>query len=896
MPSSLLPEADDPPAGSVGRERMWPLDAALLALGGLVMYLAVDRLDFEDPRWQYNAGTYVLLIPTGVAGIAFVLHRVTGRFLQRSVQLGFLVSVFVHLLLLILAVNVVIFSRYFPDSFTGFQAERSPVRKTVPDHLFQKQSETSEQADWAQPVDAETASREIPEEMRQLPPQEKSAPRLELPTDQPQRESELEKFLIPRQEVAESMPSPRSEPAPLARRQSRQTPPVPTAVEAPDVPPVETASPRSPERRPREMTRAAVAAGAKMDLPLPELPRQPSAPEREVQFRPLDQNPQVGEIVRAAPRRATAARSEPATPAGAAPQVPRFSIARQDPDASHQLRREPAPLSRRSRQQAASLADLGVAGPAPRPAELPPQVASNLRGPPVPQAGVPQVDAGEVAEVRGRASRDRAKTPPLPVGPPSLAGVPQPAAGETAGSSAADAPTMSNREGLARRRLDESGVPGPPAPSLQPPLRAEEGPLGFAMQPVARGSFSGIPDLPDPTTVGLGRRPQPRKAIGGPLVPAGIEVASVESFQRRVMRTSGGAAPTPQGEVAPQTEEAIERGLAYLAERQQDDGSWSLGGEGERVVMQSDTAATGLALLAFQGAGYTHRQHQYASVVAKGLGFLLQNQRDDGDLFRREDAASNQNVWLYSHAIAALALCEAYGMTQDPELERPAQQAIAFIIASQHPSRGGWRYRPRNSSDTSVSGWMMMALKSGELSGLQVPAETYEGIDQWLRVAQAGPGEADRYRYNPYAPNNESQRHGREVTRTMTAVAMLMRMYGGWRRDNPMMQSGADFLAEAPPAIGRRRRPLRDTYYWYYATQVMFHMGGEYWQDWNRVLTPLLVDSQRTEGPRAGSWDPRLPVPDRWSVHGGRLYVTAMNLLSLEVYYRHLPIYEETAR
>jgi hypothetical protein len=243
--------------------------------------------------------------------------------------------------------------------------------------------------------------------------------------------------------------------------------------------------------------------------------------------------------------------------------------------------------------------------------------------------------------------------------------------------------------------------------------------------------------------------------------------------------------------------------LAYLAERQNDDGSWSLGGEGERVAMQSDTAATGLALLAFQGAGYTHRQHQYASTVARGLGFLLQNQRDDGDLFRREDAASNQNVWLYSHAIAALALCEAYGMTQDPELERPAQQAIEFIVTSQHPNRGGWRYRPRNSSDTSVSGWMMMALKSGELSGLKVPAETYKGIDQWLRVAQAGPGEGDRYRYNPYAPNNESQRHGREVTRTMTAVAMLMRMYGGWRRDNPMMQSGAAFLADSDDLDGR---------------------------------------------------------------------------------------------
>jgi hypothetical protein len=120
-------------------------------------------------------------------------------------------------------------------------------------------------------------------------------------------------------------------------------------------------------------------------------------------------------------------------------------------------------------------------------------------------------------------------------------------------------------------------------------------------------------------------------------------------------------------------------------------------------------------------------------------------------------------------------------------------------------------------------------------------------------------------------------------------------MYQGLSRDDAAMKSAAEYLLQYPPQMGTRRSPQRDAYYWYYATQVMFHMGGKYWESWNRELTPTLLDSQITTGPRAGSWDPLTPVPDRWSQHAGRLYVTTMNLLNLEVYYRHLPIYETAA-
>ncbi len=126
----------------------------------------------------------------------------------------------------------------------------------------------------------------------------------------------------------------------------------------------------------------------------------------------------------------------------------------------------------------------------------------------------------------------------------------------------------------------------------------------------------------------------------------------------------------------------------------------------------------------------------------------------------------------------------------------------------------------------------------------------------------------------------------------MTSVGLLMRLYRGWRRDREEMIAGADYLLEHLPEMETNRR---DAYYWYYGTQLMYHMGGEYWERWNAELRPMLLETQESQDPFSGSWSARNPVPDRWGAHAGRLYVTTLNLLSLEVYYRHLPIHEDPA-
>ena len=486
----------------------------------------------------------------------------------------------------------------------------------------------------------------------------------------------------------------------------------------------------------------------------------------------------------------------------------------------------------------------------------------------------------------------RAERTVPPSGSVELAMVDVPSRGSFTPNAQADA-TLSPGDAINGTDVSRQATAG----GLAVNLDALEGPGGLGAEVTVDVGLNNRRAARDSVQVALGEARFVRHQVGGPLALNTSAVVPAEPFRRRSPRGAGGGWGEGQSSPPPLTEETVDLGLNFLVRHQLADGSWSLQGvNGEPASLVTDTAATALALLAFQGAGYNHREHQYADVVRGGIEYLLKNQKPDGDLFLPMDEQSNQSVWLYSHALAALVLCEAYGMTQDPSLKEPAQKALNFIVASQHPERGGWRYAPQVGSDTSVTGWMMMALKSGELAGLEVPEATYASIRQWLDKSQASERERHLYRYNPLAPDTIQQRHGREASKTMTAVGLLMRLYSGWRRDNPNMVKGAEYLAENLPSLGTNRDPQRDTYYWYYATQVMFHMGGDYWKAWNDRLHPLLMEGQIKEGPLAGSWDPRGPVPDRWAPHAGRLYVTTMNILSLEIYYRHLPLYEDTLR
>jgi hypothetical protein len=351
-------------------------------------------------------------------------------------------------------------------------------------------------------------------------------------------------------------------------------------------------------------------------------------------------------------------------------------------------------------------------------------------------------------------------------------------------------------------------------------------------------------------------------------VPVPLVVARQKEERKRSVAMYGGTKAS---------EEAVERGLDYLAAHQNANGSWSLHNFHvnckhakctEPGTVVSDPAATGIVLLPFLGAGNTDQAGKHKLTVARALHWLLTQQQADGTWSAPQDARP-----MYGHAIASIALCEAYGMTQNAKLRAPAQKALDYIVRAQHAASGGWRYKPNQPADTSVVGWQMMALKSGEMAGLSVPAKTFEGIKRWLASVEANKPVGGQFGYMSATP-----------TPAMTAQGLLCLQYLGAKRDEPRMRAGTDYLLKNLP-----RASAETSYYWYNATQVMYHMQGNHWKAWNDKLRDLLVSTQEMKGPAAGSWKPT----DHREKPGGRLYATALRLLMLEVYYRHLPLYQQ---
>jgi hypothetical protein len=357
--------------------------------------------------------------------------------------------------------------------------------------------------------------------------------------------------------------------------------------------------------------------------------------------------------------------------------------------------------------------------------------------------------------------------------------------------------------------------------------------------------------------------------LSGPQViegaPIGLALTGRQAGSKEVLKGRYGANK--------ETSAAVESGLAWLAKQQKTDGSWSMAGPYKDASISENTvAATAMALLAFQGDGNTHRSGKYASIVAKGWTYLLKLQEKEG-LF--SGTLTERIQLLYAHAQATIALCELYGMTNDSHYRGPAERAIAYAVAVQDQKHGGWRYVPGQDSDTSVTGWFVMALQSARMARLSVPPETFERVTAYLDSAALDGGR--RYGYWEKT----------QATHAVAAEGLLCRQYLGWRQDDPRLVEGISQLVKTAP-IAYDSGPTHDVYYWYYATQVAHHMEGKIWTDWNKVMRQVVPAKQVRVGAEAGSWNPQ---GDQWGVGAGRLYVTCLTIYMLEVYYRHLPIY-----
>lgn len=336
----------------------------------------------------------------------------------------------------------------------------------------------------------------------------------------------------------------------------------------------------------------------------------------------------------------------------------------------------------------------------------------------------------------------------------------------------------------------------------------------------------------------------------------------------------------------PQSEAAVGLALKWLANHQLADGSWSFdhtrapkcGKQCRNPGALGDAriAATAMGLLPFLGQGHTQKSGDYKRTVDRGLYFLTRAMRTTGG----NGSLNERGGQMYGHGLASIALCEAYGLTHDQSLKAPAQACLNYIVMAQDPVGGGWRYSPRQPGDTSVVGWQLMALKSGHMAYLKVPPQTVAGASQFLDEVQ------DEYgaRYGYTGPGGGA---------ATSAIGLLCRLYLGWKPTHNAMQRGAGYLEKMGPSINDANHPAgkNNFYYNYYATQVMHHLGGYPWQQWNAVMRDYLIKTQAQKGHETGSW--YFDGGDHGQSGGGRLYFTSLSAMILEVYYRHMPLYRK---
>jgi hypothetical protein len=436
-------------------------------------------------------------------------------------------------------------------------------------------------------------------------------------------------------------------------------------------------------------------------------------------------------------------------------------------------------------------------------------------------------------------------------------------------------PTPSSREEQPRLTdllPDSSTESLPPAAATSPenPLRNP------ATNPREILAGDTAPAMPTPAEqnqfVAATKRPPPRRLGDGQEVP--------EPLQARVAADRLKAAQ-PFGATA-QTETAVAAALDWLASAQSSDGRWDADAHGagreNRAVLghdrrgagaQADAGITGLALLAFLGSGETHLAGKHRETVQHGLEFLLGSQARDGSL------AGNAELFaaMYCHGMATLAVSEAYALSGDDRLLPGLQRALQFTINAQHAA-GGWRYRasePTDPGDMSQFGWQLMSLKSADLGGIPMPIATRVKMVRFLQSCSIG-------KHRGLA----GYRPGERGTRTMTAEALVCRYFLDAENSPLALDEGAAYVMEDRP-----RAQAPNYYYWYYATLAMFQRQGDDWQRWNAALQAELLARQQWNGTAAGSYDP----DDLWGGYGGRVYSTALAALSLEVYYRYLPVH-----
>jgi HEAT repeat protein len=368
------------------------------------------------------------------------------------------------------------------------------------------------------------------------------------------------------------------------------------------------------------------------------------------------------------------------------------------------------------------------------------------------------------------------------------------------------------------------------------------------------------------------------------------------------------------------TEAAVASALRWLADHQDPDGKWNgsyftdltIGRKNDQVAQKFgrqnvDISLTGLSLLAFMAANHTQLSEKsiYRETVSRALEWTVAHQLDDGSYEEVTDVAKGgANYFNYEQGIMTLALSEAYGMTKAEDLKLLAQRGLDKIFSGQSPG-DGWRYVPRLYSDTSVVGWMINAIKSGLMSGLEVDPRYRPSTLDFFQTVMAKPkftedpkdvsDDYDKSVGLDYKDEDATGRYMKEdprLTTSGTAIVGANLIFMGYARSYPFCIGAANHLKKNLPQLQWHKAAAKakyavPIYYYYYATLFMHQMGGDDWNTWNAAIKTSLVSAQvKPPENNAGAF----PAIGFDGDVGGEIYSTAMCTLTLETYYRYLPM------
>jgi Prenyltransferase and squalene oxidase repeat len=307
-------------------------------------------------------------------------------------------------------------------------------------------------------------------------------------------------------------------------------------------------------------------------------------------------------------------------------------------------------------------------------------------------------------------------------------------------------------------------------------------------------------------------------------------------------------------------EAAVDRALDHLTQRQSDEGWWpqTVNGAGP------NNGINAFALLAFLGRGHTPGRGPHQTTVGRAMDYMLSTQNEQG-LYASKGPSQGP---MYEHALATLALIEAYGSVGSLEMRRSLQKAVDLIVASQN-AEGGWRYQPHvGDADLSVTVMQVVALRAAINARLSVPQATTDKATNYVKSCVVPAG---GFSYQPNGGANCAQ---------SAAGALCMELLGKF--DDPAVPKALELLQS------KEYNGQLDGYFWYtsyYAMQAHFQAGETQWAAWHPRVRKFLLETQNEDGSWPGHGEDKFNGPSM-------TYSTALGAMCLEVYMHYLPAYQ----